>query len=210
MELPYATRIMRNPYPSDLTDEQQNASIDALVIAETVEGRLRAYLFEWKYAEHYLRTRPKFLGKGRSGATRRKRYVGRYNSAFSSFNLEVAPHLDEFLYEPFYQIMRQRLLADRMVQQRELDVAEAKVVVVVSERNRPYRSAIVAGRTTSPALMARFPHLQTVESVMRAALKDPDAHFAMVAPATMLKAVYRDLPDEASTWANYWRERYRV
>ena len=34
--------------------------------------------------------------------------------------------MDDFLYEPFYQIMRQRLLSDRMVRERELAVYEAK------------------------------------------------------------------------------------
>ena len=39
--------------------------------------------------------------------------------------------MDEFLYEPFYQAMRLRLLADRMVRERQLGVSDAKVVVVV-------------------------------------------------------------------------------
>ena len=188
----------------------QNTSIDAFVIAETVEGRLRAYLFEWKYAEHYLRTRPNFKGKGQRGERRRMRYTGLYNSELSSFNLEVAPDMDDFLYEPFYQIMRQRLLADRMVQHRELDVAEAKVVIVVPEQNWAYRSLGAVGWTTSPPLAARFPHLRTVESVMRAVLRNPDEHFDMVSPATMLEAVCQDHTEETRTWADYWRRRYAV
>ena len=120
------------------------------------------------------------------------------------------PDLDDFLYEPFYQIMRQRLLADRMVQGRELDVDEAKVVVVMPEGNRAYR-AVGSGRTTtSPLLARRFPHLETVGAVMRASLKDPDAQFAMVAPALLLDGVMRSLPDETTQWAGYWRDRYGV
>ena len=45
----------------------------------------------------------------------------------------MAPDMDDFLYEPFYQIMRQRLLGDRMVQEGEFGVDEAKVVVVVPD-----------------------------------------------------------------------------
>ena len=188
----------------------QNTSIDAFLVAETEAGRRRAYLLEWKHVEQYLRTTPDFKGKGKSGETRRRRYCDRYRAPFSSFNPDVAPELDEFLYEPFYQIMRQRLLADRMIHRRELDVTEAKVVVVVPEQNRAYRSIAHGGKTTSPPLLRRFPRLETVDEVMRAALKDPDAQFDMLAPTTLLDAVIRVHRDETVAWAHYWRERYGV
>ena len=188
----------------------QNTSIDAFLVAETEAGRRRAYLLEWKYVEQCLRTTPDFKGKGKSGETRRRRYRERYRAPFSSFNPEAAPELDEFLYEPFYQIMRQRLLADRMVHQRELDVAEAKVVVVVPEQNWVYRSIADGRNTTSPPLIRRFPHLDTVDEVMRSVLKDADAKFDMVAPSTLLDAVIREHRDETAAWADYWRERYGV
>ena len=185
-------------------------SIDAFLVAETQTGR-RAYLLEWKYVEQYLFTRPDFKGGGKSGDTRRERYGERYRAQFSSFDLEAAPELDEFLYDPFYQIMRQRLLADRMVRERELGVDESKVVVVAPERNLAYRSVAEGGKKTSPPLARRFPQLGTVEEVMRAALKDPGAQFSMVAPSALLGAVERGCPgEETAAWANYWRERYGV
>ncbi len=185
-------------------------SIDAFLVAETEAGRRRAYLLEWKYAEQYLSTRPDFKGKGRKGDTRRLRYCDRYRAPFSSFNLKIVPELDDFLYDPFYQLMRQRLLADQMVHKHELRVDEAKVVVVAPEQNRAYRSVADGGKMTSPPLARLFPQLGTVDAVMRASLKDPDAQFAMVAPSTLLDAVLRDVPDETAAWANYWRERYGV
>ena len=151
----------------------QNTSIDAFLVAETTTGRRRAYLLEWKHVEQYQSTRPDFKGEGRSGDTRRLRYAEPFRALSSSFNPEAAPELDDFLYEPFYQIMRQRLLADRMVQQRELDVDEAKVVVVVPEGNRAYRAVGSVRTTTSPPLAGRFPQLETVEAVVRASLRDP-------------------------------------
>ncbi len=184
--------------------------IDAFLIAETEAGRLRAYLLEWKYVEQRLRTAPDDKGEGKRGETRRKRYSVPYHDPCSSFNPEAVPKLDEFLYEPFYQIMRQRLLADRMIQKRELDVDEANVVVVVPEQNLAYRRVADGREATSPPLTKRFPHLETVDEVMRASLKDADAQFKMVAPSTLLEAVAEVLPDETATWANYWRERYGV
>ena len=188
----------------------QNTSVDAFLIAETITGRRRAYLLEWKYVEQYLRTRPEFKGDGKSGDTRRRRYTTPYHAAFSSFNPDTAPDMDDFLYEPFYQIMRQRLLADRMVQQNELEVDEAKVVVVAPEDNRAYRALSDGRAVTSPPLALRFPQLETVEEVMRASLKDPNAQFKMVSPSLLLDGVVRSLPDETVEWAGYWRERYGV
>ena len=187
-----------------------NTSIDAFLVAETKVGTRRAYLLEWKYVERYLSGRPEFKGEDPKGDTRRRRYAERFHTPFSSFDPETAPDLDDFLYEPFYQIMRQRLLADRMVHERELGIEEAKVVVVVPEENWAYRT-VSDGRTiTSPRLAQRFPRLETVEAVMRASLREPDAQFDMVAPDSLVDAVYQRLPDETGEWAGYWRDRYGV
>ena len=188
----------------------QNTSIDAFLVAETRQGKRRAYLLEWKYVERYLRGKPEFKGEGTKGDTRRLRYAERYRASFSSFNPATAPDLDDFLYEPFYQIMRQRLLADRMVRERELGIDEAKVVVVVPEQNWAYRAVSDGRTTTSPLLAQRFPGLETVEAVMRAALKNPDAQFAMVAPRSLLDTVSQSLSGETAEWAAYWRDRYGV
>jgi hypothetical protein len=188
-----------------------STSVDAFLIAETRAGR-RAYLLEWKYVEQYLSTRPDYKGKGRSGDTRRLRYSDRYHAESSSFDLAVVPDMDEFLYEPFYQLMRQRLLADRMVQQSELDVVAAKVVVTVPDQNWAYRSIANGSTTTSPPLAQRFPDLATVKAVMRTVLKNPNAHFSMVDPSTLVDAVEREWGDNArvTDWAAYLRERYGV
>ena len=192
------------------TRGSQNTSIDAFLVAETIPGRRRAYLLEWKYVEQYLSSAPEFKGGGSKGVTRRSRYTERYHSPFSSFNPATVPILGDFLYEPFYQIMRQRLLADRMVEEGELGVDEAKIVVVVPEGNWAYRTVTDGRTTTSPLLAQRFAKLEPVETVMRASLKDPDAQFDMVAPAQLLDGVARSLPDETVDWANYWRDRYGV
>ena len=188
----------------------QNTSIDGFIVAETKSGKRRAYLLEWKYVEQYLSHNPNFKGDGTGGDTRRRRYTKRFHAQFSSFNSATAPNLDDFLFEPFYQLMRQRLLADRMVQDRELGVDEAKVVVVVPKENCAYRTVSSGKDTTSPLLAKRFPQLETVEEVMRASLKNPDTQFGMVAPSSLVDALARDLPDETADWAGYWRCRYGV
>ena len=188
----------------------QNTSIDAFLVAVTSSGARRAYLLEWKYVERYLSSRPEFKGEGTKGDTRRRRYAERYRALSSSFDPATVPDLDDFLYEPFYQIMRQRLLADRMVNERELGIDEAKVVIVVQEQNWAYRTISDGSATTSPPLPQRFPGLETVEEVLRAALKNPDGEFDMVAPRSLLNAVSQRFPGATAEWAGYWRERYGV
>ena len=177
-----------------------STSVDAFVIADTGAGR-RAYLMEWKYVEEYKSGDDK--GAGSQGETRRGRYSDRYAAESSAFHGEVP--MGELLYEPFYQLMRLRLLADRMVADRELDVTDAKVVVVVPEGNAAYRE-----RITSPPLRERFPQHTTVSDVMRAALKDPDAAFASVCPSVLVDAVERECGSNPAVqeWAAYQRERY--
>ena len=148
------------------TRGSHNTSVDAFLTVETVSGRKRAYLLEWKYVETYLSGRPAFKGDGSQGETRRRRYIDLYNAPYSSFDPATAPEMEDFFYEPFYQLMRQRLLADRMAEQRELGVDEAKVVVVVPEENWAYRAVSHGSTTTSPPLARRFPELETVSDVM--------------------------------------------
>ena len=192
------------------TRGSQNTSIDAFMVAETRTGGRRAYLLEWKYVEQYLRTRPEYKGSGTSGETCRLRYSKLYHDSYSSFSPDTAPDLDDFLYEPFYQLMRQRLLGDRMIQEHELGIDAAKVVVVVPEDNWVYRVICDRNAVTSPPLALCWPQHETVEAVMRASFSDPAAQFAMVAPSTLLNTVVQYLPTETFEWASYWRERYGV
>lgn len=182
--------------PGQKTRGANTTSIDALVVAETASGR-RAYLIEWKYVEEYRR---QYLGDGSKGATRLERYSEAY--AASPF-LPVSTPVTAWFYEPFYQIMRQRLLADRMVTKGELGVRDAKVVVVVPECNRAYR-----GRITSPALAAKFTSARTVEEVVQAAITRPDTAFACVSASMLAEAVRRRCENEVAEWSEYLRDRY--
>ena len=173
-----------------------STSIDAFAVAETAHGR-RAYLIEWKYTESYG---SEDKGAGPSGETRRARYSAPYIVS-RAFAKDVP--LDAWLYEPFYQIVRQRLLADRMVARRELGVKEAKVVVVVPEDNAAYRRQV-----TSPALVAAFPDADTVDGVARATLCDPERDFAMVSPRALADAVRATCGDAVMQWSRYQRDRY--
>ena len=172
-----------------------STSVDAFMVAEAPAGR-RAYLMEWKYVEEY-RTEDK--GQGRQGQTRRSRYAHLYEES-PSFNRKVP--FDAWLFEPFYQLLRLRLLADRMVRARELGVSEAKVVVVVSEGNRAYRE-----RVTSPWLAMAFPD-RSVSGIVEEALLRPDREYASVSQSNLADAVRNRYGDELTPWGVYHHDRY--
>ena len=172
-----------------------STSVDAFMVAETTAGR-RAYLMEWKYVEEY-RTEDK--GQGRPGETRRSRYAGLYAES-PSFNGKVP--FDAWLFEPFYQILRLRLLADRMVQKQELGVTEAKVVVVVPEENRAYRE-----RVTSPWFRSEYPD-QAVSDIVRQTLVDPQRAYASISQLSLANAVRESGGAAVTSWGRYQRKRY--
>ena len=189
-----------NPLSLECTSSRgaNSTSVDAFIIAETKSGSRRAYLMEWKYTERYSRTD---YGSGRSGDTRRDRYSNLYHGESSSFNHTVP--MNTLMYGEFYQLMRNRLLADRMAADRELGVSDAKVVLVIPEGNSAYLQPRY--------LTNRFPKLgTTVPEVFRATLKDPNRAFATVSPSTLLKAVERECggDEKVSDWSKYMRERY--
>ncbi|MDE0460309.1 MAG: hypothetical protein OXI15_23725 [Chromatiales bacterium] len=101
----------------------------------------------------------------------------------------------------FYQILRLRLLADRIVRDHELGVSEAKVLVVVPEGNRTYRE-----RITSPWLAAAFPN-RTVSDIVRDTLVDPDSTYATVSQPTLAGAVREHCADATGSWSAYHRDR---
>ena len=166
------------------------------MVAKTTAGR-RAYLLEWKYVEKYS---VQYKGRGTEGENRLQRYSVVYSE--SAFLSESFP-ITAWLYEPFYQIMRLQLLAERMVKREELGVQEAKVVVVVPEDNHPFRDKI-----TSPVLSSKFPNARTVEEVVQSALVHADKRFACVSPGLMADAVRQECGNDVTQWSDYLKDRY--
>ena len=174
-------------------------SVDALMVGVTENGTRRGYLFEWKYVEEYIGKG--YLGEGKSGETRRRRYSERYSSSDSRFSGLVP--LEELFYEPFYQIMRLVLLGDKMVQDEEFGVSEVKVVVVCPDGNDAYRETI-----TSQGLKTRFPNATKVEEVVQASLRQP-SDFAMTSPENLVAAVREGgAAKSVDDWLAYQHERY--
>jgi hypothetical protein len=173
-------------------------SADALMVAVT-QRRRRGYLFEWKLGESYKAGL--YKGDGSRGQDRRRRYTPLYQAADSSFNGAI--RLEDWLYDPLYQLLRLRLLADRMVRRREFGVEEVRLVVVCPMENTAY-----LGRVTSSGMWKRLPEAQTLAEVMQATLRNP-LSFAITSPADLIAAICRaQLGPTLDPWLAYHRDRY--
>jgi len=173
-------------------------SADALVVA-AIQRHRRGYLFEWKLGEKY--NAGVYKGDGRAGMERRRRYSPLYDAADSSFRGNIP--FDVWLYDPLYQLMRLRLLGDRMVQTREFGIDEVKLVVVCPSENTRFLETI-----TSTRMRQSLPQAQTLAHVMGATLRDPGG-FVITSPANLIAGIRQaQLGPGLDHWLSYHHDRY--
>ena len=85
-------------------------SADAAVMFCRRDGTRQIVLIEWKYTESYNRT---WLGISKRGTDRRNIYRRLYDSPGCPIDKTRVPDFSDLFYEPFYQLLRQQLLAMR-------------------------------------------------------------------------------------------------
>lgn len=93
-------------------------SIDALIYAIHKNGEKWVIPIEWKYTEEYT---PEDKSFGKSGAIRLERYIALINKS-KQINSE---YWQWCFYEPFYQLMRQTLWAEQMIEKKALEKIKA-------------------------------------------------------------------------------------
>ena len=172
-------------------------SADAAMAYGRADGGKTLVLIEWKYTESYS---TQYRGAGRQGETRRKRYQELFSAPGSPVDGTRVAY-DETLYEPFYQFMRQQLLAWLM---------EAKGLEYGADRVRVLhlspRANLDFERVTAPALSERYPGMKATE-LWGGLLKDP----SLFTPAAIEDAFAPLLSDNdrvLADWRGYIRERY--
>ena len=161
-------------------------SVDAVMMGVRSDQSRVLFLIEWKYTESY---RPE------------NRYIPARAQVYDSLILDpdgpFVPGIDpqHFYYEPFYQMMRQTLLARQFEKYEELGCRRCINVHVIPDQNQELKSSI-----TSPGLAG-----QDIHDAWRKVVKEPDK-YVPVDPSALLKAA-ADLPDTRS-WLSYLRARY--
>lgn len=156
------------------------------MLGVTTEEQRILFLFEWKYTESY---NPADLYIG----SRARVYDPLITSADGPFVPGITAQA--LYYEPFYQMMRQTLLASLFEKHREMDCARCLNVHVVPKKNRDLKESV-----TSPGLQGR-----NIHDAWRKVLKAPDK-YVPIDPSELLKGT-RHLPDTES-WLNYLKARY--
>ena len=172
-----------------------NTSIDAMMMYEGLDGKKTMLLFEIKYSESYGVSYKRFRpdGSDRFGC-----YEEFFNGPSSPINLQVAPNLTDFLYEPFYQLLRHSLLASQIIEVGKPKVSRVQVVHLTVTGNRDILAV------TSP----RFRSLgNTTYEVWTKVLKDPSG-FSLISAEGFFKGISLETHRELEPWAMYMKNRY--
>ncbi|MBE2225356.1 MAG: hypothetical protein IAF02_27720 [Anaerolineae bacterium] len=118
-------------------------STDAAVMFERLDGKKQIVLIEWKYTESYSRTS---LTIAKSGTDRTAIYAHLYERDDFPLDKKLLPGFDSLFYEPFYQLMRQQLLAHEMEIAQELGAEIVSLLHISPKANQDFQ------RVTSPKL----------------------------------------------------------
>lgn len=140
---------------------------DAAIAFLDADGRRQLLLIEWKYTEEYRSHR---LSPDREGK-RTKRYGDKLLAPDGPVRADLGLALEDFLFEPFYQLVRQQMLAWQI--ERRSDRFDKVRVLHLSPSGNQALHAI-----TAPAFGALAGHVHDdAFAAFRTCLNDPAAFF---------------------------------
>ncbi len=170
-------------------------SADAAVMFEHGDGTRQIVLIEWKYTESYS---PVDLRIAASGTDRTSIYHHLYEAEDFPLDKGLLPSFGALFYEPFYQLLRQQMLANEMEKAHELRADRVSLLHIAPRRNTDFP------RVTAPALA----HLgRTVTEVWRRLVREP-SRFASVNTEDLFgRFPIQRLPQLAGWW-QYIAARY--
>ncbi|WP_224407292.1 hypothetical protein [Afifella sp. IM 167] len=171
-------------------------SADAIVRFQNEAGATEALLIEWKYTERYG-TRP--LDE-RGNPTRLARYSKKAFAPDGPIKNDLGLSVKDFFYEPFYQLLRQQMLAWRMERATEGGATRVRVLHIAPSANTDLH------RVTAPALQSFG---ADALAVFRQLLVRPD-DFLQRTTEELFGTLTPDIASDAETkdWASYLQRRY--
>jgi hypothetical protein len=170
-------------------------SADAAVMFNRNDGSIQFVLIEWKYTETYSIVNRKFAP---SGTDRTTIYRHLFDRDDFPLKKELLPDFDALFFEPFYQLMRQQLLANEMEKAKELGADVVSLLHIAPARNHQL------SRVTSPELM----HLgESVIGVWQRLVKKP-SRFQSIYCENLFGAFKIGEHPEMLPWWEYTTERY--
>jgi hypothetical protein len=168
-----------------------STSVDAVMLAEMQDGQRKLFFIEWKYVEQYKSQPSKALGE--SGNTRIKTYKTLLKS--NDCPIKIAD-IEGLFSEPYYQLMRQTLLANEMVKAKEYGASDYQHLHIIPKANTDLKDINTAtGKLEGSNLKETWTRL----------LKTPEKYMA-IDPKEFVEPA-RNCND-ALTWIKYLEERY--
>jgi hypothetical protein len=170
-------------------------SADAAVMFKMMDGSTHFLLIEWKYTESYGSTPLRF---SKSGTDRLAIYRHLLDAPDCPIDLSQLPNLDALFYEPFYQFMRQQLLANEMEKAHELGADIASLLHIAPGNNDDFK------KITSPDLR---PLGNKATAVWSTLLHDPGKFTSVQTEKMFGHFSIEELP-ELIPWKTYIDSRY--
>lgn len=168
-----------------------NATSADAIVRFRHEGRVETLLIEWKYTERYgAPLDPK------GNPTRVRRYQDLAFSPDGPIKNDLGLTVKDFFWEPFYQLLRQQMLAARMQAAREDGTDRVRVLHISPSGNFDLH------KVTAPALR---PFGADAFGAFSAVLVDPTAFIGRTTEQVFGPALTA-LPDDP--WSRYLRDRY--
>jgi hypothetical protein len=168
-----------------------NATSADAIVRFRHEGRVEALLIEWKYTETYGAPIPPA-----GNDTRVVRYKDLAFAPHGPIRADLGPGLTDFFWEPFYQMLRQQMLATGMQRAAELEAEAVRVLHISPMGNRALH------KVTAPALR-RFG--DDAFEAFGAVLTDPSA-FVGRGIEQVFGSRIAATPDDP--WSAYLTDRY--
>jgi len=180
---------------SKRTRGANSTSADAALMFERADGRRQIVLIEWKYTESYARH---FKRYAPSGTDRGAIYAPVYQRDDCWLDKALLPSYDALFYEPFYQFLRQQLLAQEMEKAHELGADVVSLLHIAPACNTDFQ------RVTSPTLVDLG---ASVTEIWSRLVRVPE-RFASVSVESLFNAYATKMASEMMPWWQYVCDRY--
>jgi hypothetical protein len=167
-------------------------STDSIVRFERDDGKIQVALIEWKYTESYSNH---FIRYSKRGIDRGRTYQHLFDETDCPINKDLLPDYDALFCEPFYQLMRQQLLAHEMEKAHELEADIVSLLHIAPEKNHDF------ARVTSPLLTGLE---ETATGVWNKLVK-PEGRFNSVHTEFLFREFYSE---KMEGWKVYLQDRY--
>lgn len=162
-------------------------SVDACMVGKNKDGEKILFFIEWKYTELYGY-------KSKQCKAREEVYNDLIRNNESPFKDKG---VDIYYYEPFYQLMRQTLLAEQCIKDREYGCSDYRLIHVIPKENGKLINTITSKDMTG----------SNISEAWKNVLKRENTYIS-ITPRKLISSIVKE--NEASPLIDYLNKRYGI